>query len=473
MHTQNNQLILIKKNSLYLLFFSIFFFILLSLFVFFNINTQEFDIEMVTVSIFFFFFLTFILINEENKFTLIIFFSLLFYGYVFSGLYFSYYQNIHTAKFFNFHGNFTTEDIKESLYKVVCGYIFFVLGYKLSNRIKIKKVNLEIKNINYKSKKIEYILIILFLISFSYWIFVSYRITNGPISLLSNMGIYELLLHKSYISTAPYILAYVSTSFLFIIYLKNKRKISLFIIFMIISSFIMYVSTARLSGAVFYLISFPLMYAIYFQFKVNLKILLWLSLFAIFLGFLYFFRFYSNLSYLGLEIDSNIFKLMGEHFFGMTNFGDLQSITFANQYTKDYGYLYGLSFFDFSYFWISKIFWIDLESTSIGTRLTNYYFYHVDSGSPAPGIISEVIMNFGYVGLTVIMFLIGVILNLISKSINLEYNIFNLYVYTNFLLFALLLTKVDSSHISSLIWSIMPLYLLGIVLRKKVKLNEK
>jgi len=87
-------------------------------------------------------------------------------------------------------------------------------------------------------------------------------------------------------------------------------------------------------------------------------------------------------------MESDLLKLIGEHFFGMTNFGDLQSITFANQYTKDYGYLFGLSFLDFSYFWISKIFWIDLELTSIGTRLTNSYFYHVDSGSPAPGIIN-------------------------------------------------------------------------------------
>lgn len=215
------------------------------------------------------------------------------------------------------------------------------------------------------------------------------------------------------------------------------------------------------------------MYAIYFKFKINLKVLLYLCFFIIFLGLLYFYRFYSNLSYLGLEMDSDVFKLLGEHFFGMTNFGDLQSITFADQYTKDNSYLFGLSFFDFSYFWISKFFWIDLETTSIGTRLTNYYFYHVNSGSPAPGIISEMIMNFGYIGLTVIMFLIGIMLNVISKSINLKDNIFNLYVYTNFLLFVLLLAKVDSSHISSLIWSIMPFYLLGIILRKKDKLNAK
>ena len=227
MHTQNNQLILIKINSLYLLFFSIFLFILVSFFLFLNINTQEFDIEMVIVSIFFFFFLTFILINEQNKFTPIIFFSLLFYGYVFSGLYFSYYQNIHTAKFFNFHGNFTTEDIKESLYQVVCGYMFFVLGYKLSNRIKIKKVNLEINNINYKSKKLEYILVFLFLISFFYWIFVSYKLAKGPVDLMFNMAQYVLFQSLNPISTTPYIIGYVATYYLFIINLNNENKLKI------------------------------------------------------------------------------------------------------------------------------------------------------------------------------------------------------------------------------------------------------
>lgn len=166
MYIQNSQLITIRKNSIFLLSSFILVFCLSVLFIIINVNSQVYDIEMISLSIFFFFILTFILINEKDKFTPIVFFSLLFYGYVFSGLYFSYYENIHTAKFFNFHGNFTTEDLKKSLYQVVCGYMFFVLGYKLSNRFKIKKINIEIKDISYESKSLKYILIILFLVSF-------------------------------------------------------------------------------------------------------------------------------------------------------------------------------------------------------------------------------------------------------------------------------------------------------------------
>ncbi len=463
MHTQNNQLILIKINSLYLLFFSIFLFILVSFFLFLNINTQEFDIEMVIVSIFFFFFLTFILINEQNKFTPIIFFSLLFYGYVFSGLYFSYYQNIHTAKFFNFHGNFTTEDIKESLYQVVCGYMFFVLGYKLSNRIKIKKVNLEIKNINYKSKKLEYILVFLFLISFFYWIFVSYKLAKGPVDLMFNMAQYVLFQSLNPISTTPYIIGYVATYYLFIINLNNENKLKIINYFMIILTFIMYLSTGRLSGSVFYLLSFLLMYLIWNKFKISIKIYIYLLIFVLLLFVLYFYREYTNLNYLGIEMETNIVKLVGTHFFGMTNFGDLQSITFSNQYIKDVKLMFGETFFDMTRFWLNKIPFIELEPTSIGLRLREYYFSHIDTGAPAPGIISEMIINFNFLGITIAMFIFGVITQILRKFIDPNKNVFNLYIYVQILIFLLLLSKVDSSHLDSLIWNIVPFYIFGLL----------
>ena len=473
MFIQNNQLMLIKKSSLYLLFFSIFFFILVSFFLFLSINTQEFDIEMFIVSIFFFFFLTFIIINEEDKFTPIIFFSLLFYGYVFSGLYFSYYQNIHTAKFFNFSGNFTTQDMKISLFQVILGYIFFVTGYKIIGKLKTKKINFEIQGINYSSNLLKGILILFFLLSFFYWVYVSFRIAKGPIDLLQNMGIYSFLLENTYISTAPYLLAYMTASFLFLIHLKNRKKISIYLILMIFTSFIMYVSTARLSGSVFYLLSFPLMYIIYYKKKLNIKNYVYISLFIIFLGFLYFYRFYSNLSYLGIEIETNLLNLMGEHFFGMTNFGDLQSITFARQYTQDVGYLYGASFSDFIREWLNRIPGIEIENTSIGLRLREFYFSHVSTGAPAPGIISEMFINFGYLGLTLVMFLFGFFAKIITILIDRKNNIVNLYIYTHFLLFFMLLAKVDSSHISSLLWNIIPFYILLISVYLSSKLYER
>lgn len=472
MYIQNNQFTSVRKNTIYIFIFFSFCFLLSSLFVLININTQLFDIEMIILAIFFFFILTFVLINEKDKFTPIIFFSLLFYGYVFSGLYFSYYENIHTAKFFKFAGNFGTSDLKFSLFQVCIGYLFFLIGYKIAARFYVRKINLEINGIIYKSPLLRFFLIGFFLISFFYWIYVSFRLAGGPINLLFNMGQYVLFQSLTPISTAPYIIGYVVTYYLFLIDLNNKNKVTLIVYFMILSTFIMYLSTGRLSGSVFYLLSFPLMYIIWNNFKINFKIILKLSIFVLLLFSLYFYREYTNLHYLGLEMETDIIKLVGTHFFGMTNFGDLQSITFSNQYIKDENLMFGETFFDMTRFWLNKIPFINLEPTSIGLRLREYYFSGIDTGAPAPGIISEMIINFDFFGITFVMFIFGMFIHIINKSIDPKKNVFNLYIYTQLLIFLLLLSKVDSSHIDSLIWNVVPFYIFGLIFLFISKINS-
>jgi oligosaccharide repeat unit polymerase len=476
MYIQNNVSITIRKNSMFLLSFFILGFTLIVLFVLISVNSQLYDIEMISLSIFFFFILTFILINEKDKFTPIVFFSLLFYGYVFSGLYFSYYENINTAKFFNFHGNFTTEDLKMSLYKVILGYMFFIIGYKLTNSFKITSINFNVNNINYNSRCLKFFLINLFIFSFSYWLYVSFRIAEGPIHLLLNMAQYLLFLENHYISTAPYLFAYMTNSLLFLIYLNNNQKIPFYLVFMILLSFIMYVSTGRLSGSVFYLLSFVLMYFIHYKIRIRFKFYIYFFIFIIFFISLYFYREYSNMRYLGLEMESNIFELIGKHFFGMTNFGDLQSITFANDYTKNNNYLYGVSLLDSLMMWIGKIPGITIESTSIGLRLREYYFSDVPTGAPAPGIISEMIMNFGYLGNTVFMLILGIFFSVINKFFGNKNNILAIFVYSHFLLFVLMLAKVDSTHIDSFIFSTIPLFallFLIVIFKKIILLKER
>lgn len=472
MYIQNNQSILIRIKSLYLLAFFIFVFAICSLYVLLNLNDTLFDIEMIILSILFFFILTYIIINEKNKFTPIVFFSLLFYGYVFSGLYFSYYENIDNAKFFNFFGNFGTSDIKFSLFQVLIGYLFFAMGYKISHRFYMRQINFEISNIIYKSYLLRSFLIILFLLSLLYWLYVSFKLAEGPIDLLFNMGQYVLFQNLNPVSTAPYIIGYVSTYYLFIFDLNNKNKISLISYIMILVTFIMYLSTGRLSGSVFYLLSFPLMYAIWNNFKLNIKIYSSFFIFVLLLFSLYFYREYTNLYYLGLEMETDVIKLVGTHFFGMTNFGDLQSITFANQYIKDENLMYGETFLDMTRFWLNKLPFINLEPTSIGLRLREYYFSNVPTGAPAPGIISEMIMNFDFFGLTLVMFIFGIVIHTIMNSINPRKNVFNLYVYTQLLIFFLLLPKVDSSHIDSLIWNIAPFYIFGLAFVFIFKINS-
>jgi hypothetical protein len=436
------------------------------------LDSQLFDFKILSLSLFLFLILGCVILSEENFFSPLVFFSIIFYGYVFSGLYFSRYLNIDQAKFFSFHGNFSTDDIKDSLLVVIIGYIFFVLGYRLIPGWRFGWMRFDIILFEHDLNFIKRSLIILFLFSFSYWIYVSFRLVGGPIDLLSNMGIYLLLLEGSGVSTAPYLIAYAATSLIFLLYLKGNLKIPIYLKIIIGISFLMNVSTARLAGSVVYLLSFPLMHALHYQYKVGLKFILFLLLGSFVLVILYFYRYYSNLKYLGSAIEGDFSDIFGEHFFGMTNVGDLQSIAFSWQYIKDIGYLYGESFFDIFLLWAFKFSIVNVEEISIGVRLRELYFSHVETGAPAPGVISEMIMNFGWSGVTLGMMLLGAFVRIFSNSLKVGHSYLNLYIYTHFLFFLLLLAKVDSTHLSALIWAALPVVFLIVMLNGVVKLKN-
>lgn len=429
------------------------------------LDSQIFDFQLLSLSLFLFLTISYVIYSEKNIISPLVFFSMLFYGYVFSGLYFSRYLNIEQAKLFNFYGNFSTEDIKNSLFVVIVGYIFFVAGYKLVSNWRFGLMKINIVSFKYDSKFIKKFLIVLFLISFCYWIYISFRLSGGPIDLLSNMGIYLLLLEGSGVSTAPYLIAYAATSLIFLLYLKNNLKIPIYVKLMIGIGFLMNASTARLAGSVVYLLSFPLMHALHYKYKIGLKIIFICLISAFVLAALYFYRYNSNLKYLGMTIEGDFIDVFGEHFFGMTNVGDLQSIAYSWLYAKDFGYLIGESFFDIFLIWANKFSVVSIEEVSIGVRLRDSYFSHVETGAPAPGIISEMIMNFGWAGVTIGMMFLGGFVRVVSNTLKVDKSFFSIYINAHFLFFLLLLSKVDSTHLNALIWAVLPVVFLIFILK--------
>lgn len=429
------------------------------------------DFEMFALSALLFCILTWVIMQEKDKMSPLVFFSMLFYGYVFSGFYFAHYENAQYAKFFQISGNFATEDLTNAMLKVVIGYVSFVVGYKLISGKEVQKINLDILLINYQSQDIRGVLVALFFASFVYWLYVSFVLAGGPGALLENMGIYLLLLGDNPVSTAPYLLAYAATSILFLVHLRVGKQVPYHVALMILLSFLMSISTGRLASSVFYLISFPLMRTLYFGYRLKIRGVFGVALGCGILGCLYFYRYYSNLQYLGMTIDSDIGSLIGEHFFGMTNVGDLQSIVFAAEYAADFGYLFGESFFDLFALWASKLKHSDIYELSIGVRLREHFFSNVDTGAPAPGVISEMIMNFGFFGLTLGMAFLGGVVRVISNMLDSRRNMVNLYVYTHFLLFLALLAKVDSTHLSAFFWAVIPFMVLALFLSLLTKLG--
>lgn len=430
----------------------------------FILDWRLFDFQILALSFLFFLIISCAILSEKDIFSPVVFFSILFYGYAFSGLYFSRYTNIDHAKFFVYYGSFSTDDIKASLITVIVGYVFFIFGYKLTPGFRFGSTWFGFARFEYNSVFFVKTLIIFYILSFSYWIYVSFLLANGPFDLLSNVGIYLLLLEGSGVSTAPYLVAYAATSLIFLLYLKKGLRIPVYVKAMIMVGFLMNVSTARLAGSVVYLLSFPLMYALHAKYRIGVKSIFYFVLAMFVLGALYFYRYNSNLKYLGLTIEGDFLDILGEHFFGMTNVGDLQSIVFSWQYIKDVGYLYGESFFDIFALWAAKFSLSSIEEVSIGVRLRDYYFSHVDTGAPAPGIISEMIMNFGFIGVTLGMMTLGVLIHLFANIFRSDRGVVSLYIYAHYLLFLLLLAKVDSTHLNALIWSVFPVLVLVFVL---------
>ncbi|WP_346392279.1 O-antigen polymerase [Sulfurimonas sp. NWX79] len=435
----------------------------MTLFLLIGIFLITYDEKIINLELFFLSFILFIILTTvflkiKDKYTPIIFFSVLFYGYSFSGIYFSFYENIYNARFFNEVSNqFYMSDFIVAMYSIIFGYLFFLLGSLISKKITIKSKNFDFNFINFDSLFFRILLIILFIIGFIYWLYLSFTIADGPIDLLSKIGIFHAIL-KEGITTLPYHLSYIGSCLLFLIYLHKYNKIPLYVKIIIFLTFLMLVSKARLSAAVFYLASFFIMYAIYNKIKFDIKKIFYIILFFIFLGALYMMRFYSNMEYIGKKVEIPILELLGILFFGRTNIGDLQSIVFSYLYTDDYGYLFGQSFFDFTRYWLNKSLFLDLHITSIGMRLKEVYFDHV-SGAPAPGIISEMILNFGIFGITFGMFFLGAILQLFAKIVNPHKSLMNLFIYTKFLFLVLILPKVDSTVIQGFIWALLPIYL--------------
>lgn len=440
--------------------------ILIFIAAFFLADEYLFNKDVLLISFVLFLILSCVFLLEKNLYSPLIFFSLLFFGYVFSGIYFSKYENIEYAKFFQLNKLFSTEDIGRAMLVVTLGYVSFLVGYKINFNRKNKGFVFEAEVLGNESNLVKYVLISLFSLSFFYWLYVSYVLAGGPFELLSNIGIYLLLLEGSNISTAPYLVAYASTSVIFLMKLKKNKRIPFYLIAMIVVGFVMNISTARLAGSIVYLLSFLLMFALHYNKRVDYNVFFTLICSLLTLAGFYFYRYYSNLNYLGLDIDGDFFNVIGEHFFGMTNIGDLQSIAFAGQYVKDFGYLYGESFFDLLVLWVGKFSFVKVDEISIGVRLRDSYFFNIETGAPAPGIISEMVMNYGLFGVTLGMSFLGFAVRLFGELMKPRESVINLYIYTHFLLFLLLLAKVDSTHLSALIWAIFPVFILIFLLSK-------
>ncbi len=463
-----------EKTLIFALFWSIFFIInlILVLFIYSFLDSNEYNLELFTMSIFLFNYIIFIvLLNLKNLFSIKIFFSFLYFGFSLSGFYFSYYPNLSNARFILESGiNFDINDINITYLLILIGYVSFIYGTNIVNNLKTKNLNISSKILTNSYLFITNISYLLFSIGLIYWLYLSYFLVGGPIELLLNLGTYETL-YKTQISTLPYNFTYTGVYLLFLTQLQNNR-LKKFTLLLILISFIMILTKARLINSILYLVSFIMIYLIYYQINIKIKYTFYIVAVFLFLIALYFLRYYSNLLYNNIELDSNLVDLGLYLLIGRGNIGDFQSIILAQDYIDKNNLLLGSSFLDFFRFWIDKIPGISLDMTSTGIRIKEYYFSSM-IGAPAPSILSELILNFGIIGVVFGMVVLGILLNILSKIILANRGIINIFIYVKFLLFVFLLPKVDSTAISTFIMGILPLIIMIFFLNKLQIISKK
>jgi oligosaccharide repeat unit polymerase len=125
-------------------------------------------------------------------------------------------------------------------------------------------------------------------------------------------------------------------------------------------------------------------------------------LFAIFfIGVTTIFPFFSFLT----RGDENSFKIdFADYYTSSGDFDGLQSVLNTIVYTKDLSYEYGHQLLGSLLFFVPRAFWLDkpIPTGSLTAEHQGYLFTNISSPMPA-----ELYIDFGYIGITIIAFLLG------------------------------------------------------------------
>jgi hypothetical protein len=395
-------------------------------------------------------------------------FSIIYIGYSIGAVYYAL-GNVDCGKFLNLagFGDNVYIYLEFAALWVIFSYIFFVLGYLLF----YKKCKI---NLDYSQKKIRfykyicsvaYFLIPLMLImGGGYWIFLSFRLTGGPIELLKNFAAFAHMIKDYEGTTLPYHLYYMGIFLWLFVIVASERKIGFTFYAFSILGLIISLSQGRIMNSITYLLTQVAFYSLTSKLppriKKNLSVLLLLFLVGFVVLFL---RISSSLHYTGkdslyLFVDSmkDTLSIMAQIIIGWGNVADLQQIAIIFKIWIG-KHLYGSSYID----WFLNMFgkYFGLEPQSIGLTIKQIYFPD-ESGPPTPGAIGEAYANFGLFGLA-FMFAVGGLLSWMFYQVKRSGNLLLLMCYSMFLMrFVLLYAKVDSTVLVNAIWLIAPFSIL-------------
>lgn len=345
----------------------------------------------------------------------------------------------------------------------VIGYIMFVLGYRTINTKHMSKTENSLyesnKSIDYwKYKLFNKILIItFFIIAITNFAYVVINTNGGNIvNYMKYISVREYVYNKR-ISTLGYNFGYVALYLYTLLLCHENRKLSLSYYLMFISMIFIRVSTGRIFQTIVFImtiagIKYKFNYDLNFNCgKNNKKFIIYVLCVFVFAIAFYILRSTSSIAYNrnSGDVHAIIREILDNISFYAYDKGNTVNVILVvrmiSSWGEEIGYMYGRTLFSSLVTFIPKLSELfPMTSLLIKTK----WYSNVSGGMLPPTCIGELFVNFGYIGIVIGMFIIGIF----SKKLyiwfkNSQNNDYKTLIYFVILLeFIFILPKADFSN---------------------------
>jgi hypothetical protein len=400
----------------------------------------------------------------------ILLFSTFYYSAVISAL-FLLSNNLHEPK--ALPGISTITSFNNAIIWLIVGYIFFALGYHVFiTRKQIRYISFRPGNIPKSMLKV--VAFIFIAISLTWFVYMVRTLSGNPLTHLQRVAILPHEYREEGLSTALYQLGYMGMYLWFYIWLQTRKHTFLLLLGILIT-FLMYFSTARVTGSITYLLSFVVLYRYSLPrspgntHKISLKNMRKMSLIVpviVVVGvILFIFRFASSEYVNNRGNLGNVFQttlLSDQGIKRIVEGGNLLSvpvlITIFSSWEDRIGFLWGESLL-----WsvlgciprtIRALLHLPEDVPMVAKMIRDTWYIRLGfTGGFPPSFVGELFVNFGYIGIPIGMFLFGGGCAFIYNTMQKYRNYWILLLYTAILTrFIFISSRASFSNIQGILW---------------------
>lgn len=420
-------------------------------------------IYLLTTALYTLFLFVFSFQSYTQLFTVFNVFSIMYFGYVVGGVYYSF-QSTNFGKFIGFM-KIPAERVVElyelSLIFIFVAYCCFIAGYflvtaKSVKQPKLPSLKLDSPTFNQKLYKTRFFVIVpLLLLGLQSWYKVAHATSGGIIESIIYFQAFRHMAEAAAVSTFLYNFYYVGIYYWLYLVLSNPElKVSKTFLLFSAVGMVMNLTQGQIMAPITFVLSQVVAVGL-FRPQLQKKMLLTVGVVMSLAFLLYFLRIVSNFLFMGQEM--NLQDATGDFMYkivGSGNTADIQQISIIISTFGISDATLGATYFDWFRNTIGGFF--GMVPSSVGLTLKELYFPS-SSGAPTPGALGELIVNFYYLG-PVLMFMVGAILGLFQSLFLTGKNTFYKFLYAIVLVkFVFLYPKVDSTMLSSLVYLLIPL----------------